>query len=60
MLRIAPDAATLWRDAALMNQRLDHVGAALRCYERFLDLVPQGDAALRTRAAIEALRSRLN
>ena len=60
MLRIAPDAAPLWRDAALMNQQMDHVGAAVRCYERFLDLVPQGDAALRTRAALEALRSRLN
>jgi len=60
MLRIAPDTATLWREAALINQRLEHVGAAVRCYERFLDLVPQGDAALRTRAAIEQLRSRLN
>lgn len=60
MLRIAPDAASLWKDAALLNQQLDRVGAALRCYEYFLDLVPVGDAALRTRAAIDALRSRLN
>jgi regulator of sirC expression with transglutaminase-like and TPR domain len=60
MLRIAPDAAPLWREAALANQRLERVGAAVRCYEKFLDLVPQGDAALRTRAAIDELRSRLN
>ena len=60
MLRIAPDAAVLWREAALINQTLEHVGAAVHCYERFLDLVPQGDAALRTRAAIDELRSRLN
>ena len=60
MLRIAPDAAVLWREAALINQNLEHVGAAVHCYERFLDLVPQGDAALRTRAAIDELRSRLN
>lgn len=60
MLRIAPDVAVLWREAALVNQELEHVGAAMRCYERFLDLVPQGDAALRTRAAIDELRSRLN
>ena len=60
MLRIAPDVAVLWREAALVNQKLEHVGAAVRCYERFLDLVPQGDAALRTRAAIDELRSRLN
>jgi regulator of sirC expression with transglutaminase-like and TPR domain len=60
MLRIAPDAAPLWREAALINQRLERVGAAVRCYERFLDFVPQGDTALRTRAAIDELRSRLN
>lgn len=60
MLRIAPDTAVLWRDAAVINQRLERVAAALRCYERFLDIVPQGDAAARTRAAVEELRSRLN
>ena len=60
MLRLAPDAAALWRDAAVVHQRLEHVGAALRCYERFLELVPQGEAAARTRAAVDELRSRLN
>ena len=34
--------------------------AALRGFERFLALVPQGDAALRARAAMEELRTRLN
>jgi regulator of sirC expression with transglutaminase-like and TPR domain len=60
MLRIAPDAALLWRDAALINQRLDHVAAALRCFERFLALVPQGEAAERVRTAMGELRTRLN
>jgi regulator of sirC expression with transglutaminase-like and TPR domain len=60
MLRIAPEEAPLWREAALMHQRLDQVAAALRCYERFLDLVPRGDAAARARAAMDELRSRLN
>ncbi|MBV9538567.1 MAG: tetratricopeptide repeat protein [Acidisphaera sp.] len=60
MLRIAPDAAAQWREAALMHQRLDHVAAALRCYDRFLALVPEGDAATRVRAAVEDLRSRLH
>lgn len=60
MLRIAPDHAVLWREAAMMHQRLDQVAAALRCYGRFLDLVPNGDAAIRTRAAIDDLRARLN
>lgn len=60
MLRIAPEEASQWREAALMNQRLDQVSAALRCYDRFLTLVPNGDAALRVRAAMDELRSRLN
>ena len=60
MLRIAPDQASLWREAALMNQRLDQVSAALRCFERFLVLVPRGEAAERARAVMEELRARLN
>ena len=60
MLRIAPDAAPLWREAALMHQRLDQVAAAVRCFERFLQLVPKGDAAARVRSAVDELRGRLN
>jgi regulator of sirC expression with transglutaminase-like and TPR domain len=60
MLRIAPDEAALWREAGLMHQRLDQVAAALRCFSRFLDLVPQGEAAGRVRVAMDELRSRLN
>ena len=60
MLRIAPDAAALWREAALMHQRLDQVAAAVRCFEQFLALVPKGDAAARVRSAMEELRGRLN
>jgi len=60
MLRIAPDYAALWRETALINQRLDQVAAALRCFERFLKLVPQGEAASRARAAMDELRTRLN
>jgi regulator of sirC expression with transglutaminase-like and TPR domain len=60
MLRFAADSAGLWREAGLLNQRLDQVAAALRCYERFLLLVPQGEMAAHTRSAVEQLRSRLN
>ena len=60
MLRIAPDNAPLWREAAGMHQRLDQVTAALRCYARVLELVPDGDGALRAKAAIAELRGRLN
>jgi regulator of sirC expression with transglutaminase-like and TPR domain len=60
MLRIAPDEAHLWRETALLYQRLEQVAAALRCYDRFLELVPGGEAAERARAAMDELRSRLN
>jgi regulator of sirC expression with transglutaminase-like and TPR domain len=60
MLRIAPDTAALWRQAGVLNQRLDRVGAALRCFERFLVLVPEGDVATRVRASADELRTRLN
>ena len=36
MLRVAPDQAELWRQAAMLNQQLDRVSAALRCFERCL------------------------
>ena len=60
MLRLAPDVAALWREAAVLHQRLDQVTAALRCYARVLELVPEGDTAARARMAMEELRGRLN
>lgn len=60
MLRIAPEEASQWREAGLMNSRLDRVNAALQCYERFLALMPTGDTAARVRTAMDELRSRLN
>ena len=60
MIRIAPDSASLWLEAAAANEQLDHVGAALRCFERFLTLSPEGDAAERVRGAMAELRARLN
>ncbi len=60
MLRIAPDHASLWQQAAMLNQKLDRIGAALRCLDRFLALVPEGEAAREARAAASGLRGRLN
>jgi regulator of sirC expression with transglutaminase-like and TPR domain len=59
-LRIAPDTASLWREAANLQERLDRVAAALHSYERFLALSPAGPAAERVRAAMDDLRTRLN
>lgn len=60
MLRIAPDEASQWREAAIMHDRLGRLADALRCGEAFLRLVPEGEAADGMRAALAALRSRLN
>ena len=60
MLRFAPEAAPLWREAGLMNQRLERIGAALGCFDRFLALVSEGDAAARIRTLTAELRQRLN
>ena len=60
MLRIAPDAAPLWREAGLMHQRLGHITAAIMSLERFLALAPDGPQAFRVRGLLEELRQRLN
>ena len=60
ILRIAPDEAWLWREAAALQQRLDQVSAALRSLTRFLALVPDGEAAVEARGVMDELRSRLN
>ena len=60
MLRLAPDHVGLWREAGLMNQRLDRIGAALACLDRAIELEPTGETASRLRAVVEELRHRLN
>ncbi|MCK8784715.1 transglutaminase-like domain-containing protein [Roseomonas sp. NAR14] len=60
MLRLAPEAAPLWREAGMMNHRLERIGAALSCLDRYLTLVPGGDSADRVRLLMDELRNRLN
>jgi regulator of sirC expression with transglutaminase-like and TPR domain len=61
VLRFAPATPLLWREAALMNQRLDRMGAALACLDRFLAQVPSGsEAAQRARGLAAEWRQRLN
>jgi regulator of sirC expression with transglutaminase-like and TPR domain len=60
MLLIAPDQAELWRQAGVMNQKLEQVAAAHDCYQRFLDLVPEGAVANGVRAQLAILKSMLN
>lgn len=42
-LLVDPANPRLWREAGLLNARLEHIGAAISALERFLDL-PGGDA----------------
>ena len=44
----------------MMNQRLGRVSATLRCYERFLVLVPEGGTALRARMAMDELGAQMS
>ena len=60
MLLIAPDQAELWRQAGVMNQQLEQVAAARDCYQRFLELVPEGAMANRIRGQLDILKSMLN
>jgi regulator of sirC expression with transglutaminase-like and TPR domain len=60
MLLIAPDQAELWRQAGVMNQRLEQVAVARGCYQRFLELVPEGAVANRVKAQLDILKSMLN
>jgi regulator of sirC expression with transglutaminase-like and TPR domain len=60
MLRLAPTHAPMWREAGLMNQRLDRIGAALACLDRCLELEPEGEMASRVRQVVDDLRQRLN
>ena len=60
MLRMAPGHPGLWREAGLMNHRLDRYGAALGCLEQAIALDPAGEGAARLRQLIEDLRHRLN
>lgn len=60
MLRVAPDQAELWRQSGVLNQKLDRVAAARACYQRFLELVPEGAVANAVRAQLQILKSMLN
>jgi regulator of sirC expression with transglutaminase-like and TPR domain len=60
MLRLAPDHAGLWREAGLMQHRLERIGAAIASLDRSLQLDPSGEAAARIRGLVEELRNRLN
>ncbi len=60
MLRLAPGHAALWREAGLMQHRMERMSAALASLDKALVLEPEGEAAARVRTLAEELRSKLN
>lgn len=60
MLRIAPEESSLWQQAAVLQQKIGQLAAALRSMERVVSLIPPGADAERARAAMRRLRGSLN
>lgn len=60
MLRVSPEHAGLWREAGLMNRRLERMAAAVAALERAVSLAPEDPASSRLRELIDELRNRLN
>jgi regulator of sirC expression with transglutaminase-like and TPR domain len=60
MLLIAPTDAALWREAGLVQRRLENLRAAIRCLEKAHGLAEAPAARHRIAAEIAALRGTLN
>lgn len=60
MLLFAPEVAMLWREAGLINARLDNVKAAVAALEEFMRRDGDDTNAYRTSVLLQELRARLN
>jgi len=60
MLLFAPDHVPLWRESALINARLERMGAAIEALERFVELAPSSTERHEAAALLQAWRGRLN
>lgn len=60
MLLLAPDKAPLWREAGLLNMRLDNVQAAVVSLEEYLNRSTSDPARYRASVLLQELRGRLN
>lgn len=58
MLRIVPDAVSLWMETGLLFQRIEEADSALECFGRVLALDPESDSGQRARRAMARLRGR--
>jgi regulator of sirC expression with transglutaminase-like and TPR domain len=59
-LLLAPESASLWREAGMMHMRLDNPGAAVAALEQFIARTTNAQARARTQALLAELKGRLN
>lgn len=60
MLLVAPDEASLWREAGILRAREGEVGSAISALEHYLALAPGDELRHQTAVLLQQLRSRLN
>jgi regulator of sirC expression with transglutaminase-like and TPR domain len=60
MLLFAPDVAHLWREAGVLNLKLDQLGAAIRALERYVELSGRGPARDEAERLLNQVRAGLN
>jgi regulator of sirC expression with transglutaminase-like and TPR domain len=60
MLLFAADIAQLWRDAGVLNLKLDRLAAAVRALERYLELSGSGPARREAERLLNQVRGSLN
>ena len=60
LLLVAPKSSALWREAGVLNARLDRVKEAVAALERFLKLAGADASQYRTSILLQELRGRLN
>lgn len=59
MLAFAPEQVSLWREAGMMNLRLERMGAAIAALEQFAARTANGAARRRTQQLLHELRARM-
>ena len=60
MLLFAPETPALWREAGVLNSRLDNVKAAVAAFEEFLRRETRDSNRYRVSMMLQELRARLN
>lgn len=58
-LLVAPDCASLWREAGLMHVRMENLGAAVAALEQFIARTDNAQARARTLSLLQELKGRM-